>query len=72
MGETDFETAAVALEEILMGGPPKDGIPAIDEPQFAPASSLDLGDNEAAHPPVSQGRNTRISTTHTDLARNRQ
>ena len=44
--KTDFETRAVALEEILMGGPPKDGIPAIDEPQFAPASSLDLGDNE--------------------------
>ena len=44
--KTDFETRAVALEEILMGGPPKDGIPAIDEPRFEPAQSLSLGDTE--------------------------
>ena len=44
--KTDFETRAVALEEILLGGPPKDGIPAIDDPQFAPAETLTLGDSE--------------------------
>ena len=29
---TDFSTLLVAPEEILSGGPPKDGIPAIDDP----------------------------------------
>jgi hypothetical protein len=32
--DTDFENALVDLDEILSGGPPKDGIPAIDEPEF--------------------------------------
>jgi len=31
---TDFTKRTVALEEIHSGGPPKDGIPAIDRPQF--------------------------------------
>ena len=32
--ETDFVTATVDMSEIMSGGPPKDGIPAIDEPKF--------------------------------------
>jgi hypothetical protein len=32
--KTDFRKRAVALEEIQSGGPPKDGIPAIDRPRF--------------------------------------
>ena len=32
--ETDFGRATVALDEIRSGGPPKDGIPAIDAPTF--------------------------------------
>jgi hypothetical protein len=32
--DTDFENTLVDLDEILSGGPPKDGIPAIDEPEF--------------------------------------
>jgi len=32
---TDFSHSAVAFGEILSGGPPKDGIPAIDDPMFA-------------------------------------
>jgi len=32
--KTDFRRRAVALEEIHSGGPPKDGIPAIDRPRF--------------------------------------
>ncbi len=32
--KTDFNKALVALREIQSGGPPKDGIPAIDEPRF--------------------------------------
>ena len=44
---TDFDTASVDLSEIMSGGPPKDGIPSIDDPKFVPvAESSDLGANE--------------------------
>jgi len=37
--ETDFETTSVnSWVEIMSGGPPKDGIPAIDDPTFISAS----------------------------------
>ncbi|MFT5173932.1 MAG: hypothetical protein ACI8W7_002116 [Gammaproteobacteria bacterium] len=36
---TDFSKSLVDLDEILSGGPPKDGIPSIDEPQFVTAQS---------------------------------
>lgn len=32
--KTNFEKSAVPFEEFMSGGPPKDGIPAIDEPAF--------------------------------------
>ena len=32
--DTDFTNAKPAVEKILSGGPPKDGIPAIDVPEF--------------------------------------
>ncbi|NDJ55380.1 MAG: DUF3179 domain-containing protein [Chloroflexi bacterium] len=32
--ETDFTRHTVDYDEILSGGPPRDGIPSIDEPQF--------------------------------------
>lgn len=32
--KTDFTHRAIAWEEVISGGPPKDGIPAIDEPTF--------------------------------------
>ncbi len=32
--DTNFDLKSVDLDEILSGGPPKDGIPAIDEPIF--------------------------------------
>jgi hypothetical protein len=38
---TDFSRASVPLDEILSGGPPKDGIPAIDEPMFDTAIDVD-------------------------------
>ena len=38
---TDFDKASVAFSEILSGGPPKDGIPAIDKPKFSKASEID-------------------------------
>ena len=31
---TDFSKRAIPLEQIISGGPPKDGIPAIDHPRF--------------------------------------
>jgi hypothetical protein len=31
---TDFSRATVSFEDILSGGPPRDGIPSIDEPRF--------------------------------------
>ena len=44
---TNFEKISVDPSEVLSGGPPKDGIPSIDDPQFIPVSeSGDLDDRE--------------------------
>ena len=45
---TDFSRHTVPLEEIVSGGPPRDGIPPIDEPVFVAASAANawLGDRE--------------------------
>ncbi len=32
--DTDFTRSSIDLDEIISGGPPKDGIPAIDQPRF--------------------------------------
>lgn len=37
---TDFGRAAVGFDEILSGGPPRDGIPSIDQPQFEQAGAM--------------------------------
>jgi len=34
----DFTRSTVSFDEVLSGGPPRDGIPAIDEPQFVSIS----------------------------------
>jgi len=39
--KTDFSKTAVDFAEILSGGPPKDGIPSIDDPKFADAADVD-------------------------------
>lgn len=46
--KTDFTRHTVPLHEIVSGGPPKDGIPAIDRPRFESARAADrwLDDNE--------------------------
>ena len=45
--KTDFSRHAVPFTEILSGGPPKDGIPAIDKPVFRPVAEItDLADTE--------------------------
>ena len=44
---TDFSNHSVDYNEILSGGPPKDGIPSIDDPQFISVSEVsDLDDME--------------------------
>ncbi len=45
---TDFSKHAVPLGEILSGGPPKDGIPSIDQPSFVSVDEADgwIGDRE--------------------------
>jgi hypothetical protein len=46
--KTDFTRHSVPLDEILSGGPPKDGIPAIDDPKFVSVDDADawIGDRE--------------------------
>lgn len=45
---TDFSIRSIEMNEIRSGGPPKDGIPAIDDPEFASLeqNSQGLTDNE--------------------------
>ena len=44
---TGFDRTTVDLAEIRDGGPPKDGIPAIDNPRFQPVAEVDdLADSE--------------------------
>jgi hypothetical protein len=59
---TDFARHSVAFEEIVSGGPPKDGIPAIDDPKFVaareaggltaqePVISIEIGGEARAYP----------------------
>jgi hypothetical protein len=45
--DTDFSRSAINFSEIISGGPPKDGIPAIDDPEFDVAVNVrDLGQTE--------------------------
>ena len=45
--KTDFSKTSIDFDEIMSGGPPKDGIPSIDAPRFVPvAESSDLAATE--------------------------
>jgi hypothetical protein len=45
--KTDFNKTSIDFREILSGGPPKDGIPSIDNPQFRSIGKVtDLGGTE--------------------------
>lgn len=44
--KTNFDKSSVPFEQILSGGPPKDGIPAIDEPKFIPVSEATVNDKD--------------------------
>jgi cytochrome c biogenesis protein CcdA len=45
---TDFSKADPKLEAAISGGPPKDGIPAIDEPTFIPLADFNRPDSVQA------------------------
>jgi len=45
---TDFSQADPKLEQAISGGPPKDGIPAIDDPTFVPLAEFDRPDSVQA------------------------
>ena len=38
----DYSRRSIPVEEIQSGGPPKDGIPALFDPEFAPAREADF------------------------------
>ena len=40
-GQTDFSKTSIPFDEIVSGGPPKDGIPSIDNPRFTSVSKVD-------------------------------
>ncbi|MEC8583047.1 MAG: DUF3179 domain-containing (seleno)protein [Pseudomonadota bacterium] len=42
---TDFSRHSVDYAEIISGGPPRDGIPAIDAPRFKALDAVDLADS---------------------------
>jgi len=45
--ETDFSRTAIDLGEVISGGPPRDGIPALSDPAFIPvAAETRLADRE--------------------------
>lgn len=44
--EFDLSNAIIPAGEIYHGGPPKDGIPSIDDPKFAPVGKIDFLEDE--------------------------
>ncbi len=44
--DTDFSKHSVDFDTIMSGGPPRDGIPSIDQPKFIHVSASDLPGNE--------------------------
>jgi hypothetical protein len=38
----DFDKHSIPVEEIRGGGPPKDGIPALTDPEYIPAADADF------------------------------
>jgi len=43
---TDFARHSAPFDEIMSGGPPRDGIPSIDDPEFVPVAEAELPANE--------------------------
>ncbi|MER0239828.1 DUF3179 domain-containing protein [Fulvimarina sp. MAC8] len=57
--KTDFFRSEIDLTEIRDGGPPKDGIPAIDDPRFASVANESVLDDREPVIPVTIGAETR-------------
>ena len=51
--KTDFSNAIVDLASIRSGGPPKDGIPPIDDPEFAPVGQAAMKGLAGREPVIS-------------------
>ena len=67
---TDFSKHGVPLMEIRSGGPPKDGIPAIDLPQFEQLRDSKAGDrHRAGHFTGHWRRFAGLSVARSSLAR---
>lgn len=47
--DTDFSKTTIDLSEVMSGGPPKDGIPSIDTPQFR---SISVDDETSTEPVI--------------------
>jgi hypothetical protein len=41
LAQWDFSKHSIPLDEIVSGGPPKDGIPALTGPKYVPAAKTD-------------------------------
>ena len=71
--KTDFSKSIVNIEEIESGGPPKDGIPAIDKPKFI---SIDEADQrlESQEPVIvlTLAGQARLSNPGPDISRDIQ
>jgi len=55
----DLSKASIPFKEILRGGPPKDGIPAIDNPKFAPVGKASFLEDDDKVFGVSFGNDRR-------------
>ena len=67
--KTDFSKSRIGWQEILSGGPPKDGIPSIDNPLFkAAAEDKELAASDPVIGLEINGRRARLSAAHSHLA----
>ena len=57
--DTDFSRRVISFDEILSGGPPKDGIPSIDNPQFVSVEKA--GERLSSREPVIAVRNNETT-----------
>jgi hypothetical protein len=71
--KTDFSKRTVELAEIESGGPPKDGIPAIDRPRFVgtPAARLAEAGGAGHRAAPGQGR-AGVSAADPHVSRDRE
>jgi len=65
---TDFSKTSIDFAEVISGGPPKDGIPSIDEPAFVAGSAeVDIGPDAGDHA-GDRRRRPRLSVPRSDVA----